>query len=85
MLVMKVRINNLAILIDCPLLVVLIAIDLHNYLVDEKGVTVASVIAFQAPRIFLPTLIHHSLKVSWLTVIPCLARRSSINDSTHRQ
>ncbi len=48
---LKIHINNLLILIYCTPQIVLIAIDLHKDLVDEEGVTVATVLSFQAASV----------------------------------
>ncbi len=45
---LKIHINDLAILVYSTPQVMLLAIDLYEDLVDEKGITVASVFPFQS-------------------------------------
>jgi hypothetical protein len=46
-LCLKIDINNLAILIDSPLQVMLLTVDLYEDLIDEKRIAVAAVLSFQ--------------------------------------
>jgi hypothetical protein len=45
---LKIDINNLAILIDSPLQVMLLTVDLYEDLIDEKRIAVAAVLSFQS-------------------------------------
>ncbi len=51
-LCLKIDINNLAILIDSPLQVMLLTVDLYEDFVEEKGVAVASVFTLQSSCVY---------------------------------